>query len=99
MYYVDYDGGIVPTTLKELPDYVVASRMFATVAGAACHPDAVPVTPISLKTEAMYDGKQIIENEIIENEIPLSAEYGSVPFCVRGTVRCVTSLPKAYSPF
>jgi len=62
MYYLDYDGSIVPTTLEALPEDVPASRMFATVTGASRHADALPVTAISIKTEAMYDGRQIIEN-------------------------------------
>ena len=62
MYYLDHDGAIVPTALESLPGNVPASRMFATVAGASRHPDAVPVTAISMKTEPTYDGREIIEN-------------------------------------
>lgn len=63
MYYLDHDGAIVPTTLEALPSDVPASRMFATVAGASRHVDALPVTAISMKTEATYDGREVIENE------------------------------------
>lgn len=62
MYYLDQDGAIVPTTLESLPEDVPASRMFATVTGASRHADAVPVTAISMKSEATYDGREIIEN-------------------------------------
>ena len=62
MYYLDSDGAIVPSTLENLPEDVPASRMFATVTGASRHADAVPVTAISMKTEATYDGREIIAN-------------------------------------
>ena len=62
MYYLDQDGAIVPTTLEALPGDVPASRMFATVTGASRHPDALPVTAISIKTESTYDGREIIDN-------------------------------------
>ena len=62
MYYIDQDGAIVPTTFEALPEDVPASRMFATVTGASRHADAVPVTAISIKTEATYDGREIIAN-------------------------------------
>lgn len=62
MYYLDHDGAIVPTTLESLPDDVPASRMFATVTGASRHADALPVTAVSIKTEATYDARDVFNN-------------------------------------
>jgi hypothetical protein len=62
MYYLDQDGAIVPTTLETLPGDVPASRMFATVTGASRHANALPVTAISMKTEATYDAREVMDN-------------------------------------
>ncbi len=62
MYYLDWDGAIVPATLETLPKDVPSSRVFASVIGASLHPDAVPVTAVNIKTEEAYDSREVMDN-------------------------------------
>jgi hypothetical protein len=66
MWYVDTDGTYRDVSALSAPELDALApdgrRLYGTLHGASQHPDAPPVTPLSIEHSWVYDGKEIIDN-------------------------------------